>query len=359
MNDLEETPLCSNCFSDQGLRLDAERFGLENRNQCVHCHSTTGRKLTKKTIEHVAYRFFVLGTMRRTKYGAAPTLQLNYTNQRGINPPSWLAPDVQLLKQTIGACIFHYGPRLWMVGEIEPLKDLQELVKRQRIVERIVKEYPVITFDPIDVFYRLRVGPKHPSKSSEYDSPPSLRSEYGRLDSAILSVMYASQDVEVCIHECRATAEDDLYIATLNVIKPLKLLNLNYLLPETGVTEFESLDLAVHMLFLAGKHSYEITRELAYAALSAGFDGLSYPSYFSLLRTGSHPFETQLGMSNRHVAVYLNHTSLADYENAKMIPNLALFGSPIAEGAVRVRCLNRLALNRVAYDGHFGPVGVS
>jgi hypothetical protein len=120
---------------------------------------------------------------------------------------------------------------------------------------------------------------------------------------------------------------------------------------QEDATEFESLDMAVHMLFLAGEHSYNITREIALEVHKAGYDGLVYPSYFSLLRTGGMPFETVYGISHRRIA------QLADREKSKTIPNLALFGRPIEQGHVGVRCINKLILRRVEYDTHFGPVG--
>ena len=164
--------------------------------------------------------------------------------------------------------------------------------------------------------------------------------------------MYASQDLQICIHECRVTAEDDLYLATLVSARDLRLLDLTDVLQEEGVTEFESLDMAVHMLFLAGLHSYDICREIARAAHAAGYDGIVYPSYFSLLRTGGMPFETSYGISHRRLS------RLADREKAKIIPNFALFGRPIAQGTAIVRCINKLILNRVEYVIQFGPVGL-
>lgn len=163
--------------------------------------------------------------------------------------------------------------------------------------------------------------------------------------------MYGSQDLEVCVQECRVTAEDDLFVATLVPTRDLRLLDLTELLREENVTEFESLDMAVHMLFLAGKHSYDIAREIALAAHRAGYDGLAYPSYFSLLRTGGMPFETTYGISHRRIP------QLAKREKSKIILNIALFGRPIEEGYVGVRSINRLILNRVEYGIHFGPVG--
>jgi hypothetical protein len=49
----------------------------------------------------------------------------------------------------------------------------------------------------------------------------------------------------------------------------------------------------------AGAHSYEICRAVASSAREAGFHGIAYPSYFSLLRTGAMPFETAYGISIR------------------------------------------------------------
>src|SRR5262249_14504305 len=122
-----------------------------------------------------------------------------------------------------------------------------------------------------------------------------------------------SQDLQICVHECRVTAEDNLFVATLRPNRNLKLLDLAYLLPE-DTTEFESLDMAVHMFFLAGKDSYPIAREVALAAHKGGFDGIVYSSYFSLLRTGGMPFETVLGISHRRIPRYSN------YERAKNNP---------------------------------------
>ena len=49
-------------------------------------------------------------------------------------------------------------------------------------------------------------------------------------------------------------------MATLRPVRDLEPLDVAALLDETQkVDEFESLDLAVNMLFLAGEHSYPIT----------------------------------------------------------------------------------------------------
>lgn len=345
-----EVVLCSNCFHDQGLRLDSFKIGIETDSICPNCGSKDGRKLGKDLTARLAHRFFVRGTIHRTHFGAAPIIQFNEHQRTSISAAPWFEPDLRLLEKAIGVGFFHYGPRLWMVGEVEPLKALERPDERTAVVARIVAEYPKRVLAPEELFYRLRLNPSDPAAPSEYDSPPMNVVERGRLDSINFPVLYGSQDLQLCVHECRATVEDEIFIASLAPTKDLSLLDLTDLLQE-DVTEFESLDIAIHMLFLAGEHAYEISREIAIAAHRAGYDGVIYPSYFSLVRTGGTPFDTIYGISIRRFP------QLAQYAKAQSVPNIALFGRPIEQGVVVVKCINKVVLNRVEYDLLFGPAG--
>src|SRR5699024_5939782 len=109
--------------------------------------------------------------------------------------------------------------------------------------------------------------------------------------------------------------------------------------------------MAIHMLFLARFHSYEISQAIALAARDAGFDGVIYPSFFSLIRTGGHPFETKYGLSLRRY-----HPEREKYAEAFTIRNFALFGRPVESRTANVECINRLIITQVGYAGHFGPV---
>ena len=352
MQDKTQTLLCSDCFVDEGLRIDAFKHGIEQEGICSTCKSLSGRKLTKDHIKGIAWRFFVSGTTIRCEYGGAPIIQFNegHHGKSDISPSPWLVRDIKLIEDAAGIGFFHYGPRLWMVGEVEPLKALLDPTKRSQIIDRVIKEYPEQVLPKDSTFYRLRISPQNPAEPTEYDSPPTGLAGQGRLDSAGFPVMYGSQDLDICIHECRATAEDDIFIATLKLDREMRLLDLTHVLKE-DVTEFESLDMAVHMLFLARPHSYEISRAIALSAKDAGFDGLIYPSYFSLVRTGGRPFETTYGLSLRQF-----HPQAEEYGRAVTIPNFALFGRPLENRSVRVHCINRLILTQIGYLGHFGPV---
>lgn len=342
---------CSKCFKDRGLQLDAEKIGRVLPGSCPNCGATGFQKLPMTELAALAHRFFVWGSLWRVRYGAAPLIQFNEHQKTSIDVAPWLSSDIQIFERLLGVGFFHYGPRLWMVGEVEPLKRLQKKKSRQAVIERIMAEYPPRILNNEGPFFRIRVNPSTPDDFGQYDSPPPHFAGRGRLDSSGQPVLYGSSDLEICVHECRVSAEDDVYVATLSAKKPLRLLDLSVLLKEDDVTEFESLDMAVHMLFLAGKHSYSITRAIADAARNGGFDGIIYPSYFSLLRLGQMPFQTVYGISHRRIPEFQKH------EEAKAIPNLALFGRPVAEGKLEVSCINKLILTRVAYDFHFGPTG--
>ncbi len=338
------------CFKDQGLHLDAEKIGVENNSVCPNCNQTKGRKLTNTLLDYLAYRFFVWGSLNKFEFGAAPLIQYNQRQTTSIIVNGNLSSDIKVFEKYLEIGFFDYGPRAWMWGEIVPLKRLQRSSTRAKIIDRIFESYPIVHISSATKFYRVRANPQNPDNPDQYDSPPIGKSKKGRLNPKSIPVMYGSPDLQVCIHECRVSAEDNVYVATLAPKNKLKLLDLTELLIEPNVTEFESLDLAVHMLFLAGKTAYKITNEIAKAAIERGFDGILYPSYFSLLRIGEMPYQTVLGISHRRIPM------LNDSERAKSIPNYALFGRPIETGAVSLLSINKLMISKVEYEYHFGPV---
>lgn len=73
-----------------------------------------------------------------------------------------------------------------------------------------------------------------------------------------------------------------------------------------------------------------------------------YPSYFSMVRLGFTPFDTNYGLSLRR---YVD-----GYGKAETIENLGLFGRPVEAGLIEVKCTNRLLLTKIKYEKGFGPV---
>lgn len=95
---LNNFPICSNCFNDEGLKLDAEKLGIENDGLCKNCNSKDGKKLDSNSIETLAHQFFVKGTLFRTEYGGAPLIQFNYKQKTSVKFSDWLRNDIKLFE---------------------------------------------------------------------------------------------------------------------------------------------------------------------------------------------------------------------------------------------------------------------
>jgi hypothetical protein len=305
-----------------GLAFEARRVGRLSNEKCPNCGSEKGAKLTDETLSDLANRFFIHGSLLRADYGGATVLRFGDGN---VAFPAWLEPDIRLFRERFGIAFRTHGPRTWRIGEIVPLYKLQEESTRAAAVEDAIQRFPRRFLAAGEAFYRLRKGVEtgNESKANQYDAPPQGCGR-GRLDSAELSVLYGSQDIEICIHECRATVADICHIATLKATKQLQLLNLCGPVYNDGQTPFESLRLAIDYVFSAETYSYEITRAIARAAKAAGFHGVVYPSYFRDLRGDE-------------------------------IPNIGLFGHPVAKGIVELICANRLLLHSARYTFALGP----
>jgi hypothetical protein len=72
-----------------------------------------------------------------------------------IGTSPWFEVDLRLIEKAIGVGFFYYCPRLWMVGEVEPLKSLQDPRTRATVIKRIIAEYPAIFLKETQVFYRV------------------------------------------------------------------------------------------------------------------------------------------------------------------------------------------------------------
>jgi hypothetical protein len=320
--------LCSDCFADRGLEIEARKLGHTSRRSCPNCHSITGAKLYESDIEELARHFFVYGTWIRTEFGGAHALQFNewHRDKREVSFPAWLEPDARMIENALGVGFFHYGPPLWRLGEIEQLTELRDPDSQAAAAARLVRRFPQRQLQIGSSFYRLRLGVAEGqnNEASQYDAPPKGFAGEGRLDAPDFPVLYGSEDLEICVHECRVTKADECYLATLKTCRNLRLLDLCGDVESDGSTPFQSLYLAVQFLFAAEEHAYEMTRAIAAAAEKIGLAGIIYPSYFSPLRQDR-------------------------------IPNLALFGHPVADGIVEVACINRMMLETAKYTVRLGP----
>lgn len=321
--------LCSKCFSDPGLQMAASKIGRNEHRRCRHCGAFDGSKLYRTAVEALMVEFFWHGSFFRADFGGAHRLVSNpyRYGSREVDFPSWLRSDAHLLEDELKVGLFHYGPPLWRIGEIEQLVNLRNPKTRSAAISSLFHQFPEKILVAGTPFFRVRknLAPEQEQDFSQYDAPPQGYGGSGRLDSKGLTVLYGSEDLEICIHECRVIIPDECFVASLETTRDLRLLDLTAPPISDGATPFESLDISMRFLFSAGDHSYSITQAIARRARRAGYNGIVYPSYFSLVKL-------------------------------KSIPNIALFGRPIKSGAVRVKAINRAMLSSATYEVRMGPI---
>ena len=316
--------ICSECFYDEGLKLTSEKIGINNSHICPNCNKSNGLKISKELLLEISLEFFVYGSYYHSEFGGSSLLMFNAYQKTDVDFGKYLKDDIKLIENTLGVGFFYYTPRLFKLGLIRQLENLQNSDSHQEILEEIIEKFPTKILTAKNHFYRLRKNISNPNDENQFDSPPLEYSGNGRLDSEDLNILYGSENIEICLHECRVSIIDELYLAKLIPTTNLKILDLSAKIKEDG-TEFESLELSIHYIFRAEEHSYEICRKIAKFVFSQGYDGIIFPSYFSKIKT----------------------------EN---IPNIALFNSPINEEKIKVSSIDRIKIDKIDYMYSFGPL---
>lgn len=320
---------CSHCFHDIGLRHEAEKVGTIDKSVCPICGSTKGTKLDIEQLEEACYNYFNIGSYIRTEFGGSNYLSVGNFADDNIEGYTALKKDIKFLSDNFNIGVFHYGPQMWKVGMNEWIEALnsKDYKKRKKAIEEIAGRCYTKKLGSDKRFYRIRTNLKSDSiNPTSYDAPPLQNYKDGRMNLKNNVVFYGAFNVETCIHETRVAIDDEIYVATLHPAKDLRFLDFCRIKSsKTESTDFEFLSTAINQLFLAGKQSYNITRQLSRYAYENGYDGIIYPSFFNSVRD-------------------------------KKFRNLVIFGRPIKEKKVIVTSIDRINLNTVKYNYTFGPV---
>lgn len=322
--------MCSECFKDFGLKYEAQAIGCNDSSVCPTCGHTIGKKLSHENIQMLCDRFFISGTYEKMMFGGASVLNVS---EEGLFEPDIVVSDnlkydMSLLHKQLGVGFFYAAPQMWRLGLISWLEYLtgKNRKKKECAIRKLIARIAPKIVGPESMFYRIRTnitdGIVEPKM---YDAPPSEYASEGRLNVAGNPVLYAAFDIETCIHECRATINDTLHIATIKPLTELKLLDFTEVIADSKeYTPFEMLDIAIRFLFTANSTTYPITQALAAKVKDKGYDGIIYSSFFNQVRP-------------------------------KEYKNIALFGRPVEEGKVCIYCINRIQLETVQYQFLLGP----
>lgn len=160
-------------------------FGRRSKTRrCPRCRSTGQELLTPDALHLVTRSFFVESSRFRNDFGSAPIVLYNDLQDTSVHFDEPLKQDAALISQLLGIGFFHYGPRLWMIGEVLPLQELITPAKRDAVIAKVLKSFPERILQPGELIYRLRVGEIEYDSPHEFDAPPVQFAGKFRLDSA-------------------------------------------------------------------------------------------------------------------------------------------------------------------------------
>jgi hypothetical protein len=332
-------PLCSGCFKDNGLRLEAKRIGKEHTNVCPNCASSDGYALDSDCLHELQIQFFSRATAPNQYRQDVAVLGVVEDDPDEYDIGLVLRPetraDWELIRGAIGGRLWYRSPRLFYLG-ITNHFGLYGSLPKEVVRDQIVSKLRFTEIDPSTTIYRIRLNLDDQDKFDEaqYDSPPKPRRRgFGRFDNGKLPLFYGSPNLQVCIHECRVTLVDSIFVASLTPTKKLSLIDLtgNYDQPD-DINPFDDLEWFFRGLMNASlPHVYRYCRRIAQTIRDmTNADGFVYNSYY---------------------------TNIAGDSEGKTI-NYALFGRPLSEGKLGITSINTVRLERIRYDYHLGPLFV-
>jgi hypothetical protein len=336
--------LCSECFTNTGLRAEARLVGNQDDKPCQNCSSREGMALDEEELDKLMTRFFIDGS--RSPY-LPPVYRIDYTQVGKRHDPvrfdETLQQDYELLAGNLETLRYHaprlrtmgYGDTFWKFDAA--LKHFDESGDRKdvaTIASEILGRCIQVRFEVGQKIYRIRINPDRILGPQDIDAPPSQtdpsKSRSGRFDTPELPVLYACGGVETALHETRVKLGDEIVLGTLEVSVQQTLVDLDTVKEEIINGYNANAD---YHYFLRGRLSsqhpsdYRMLQVLAVEALASGFSGLKFRSFYSMLRQ--------------------------DYKTAV---NYALFGYPIREGRLTLKSWNSIRLLRASYDFQFGPL---
>ena len=330
---------CSDCFKDNGLRLEAKRVGKESASVCQYCKSSDGYALDSDCLHELQVQFFSRATAPNQYRQDVAVLGVVEDDPDDDDIGLVLRPETQadwaLIRGAIGGRLWYRSPRLFYLGITNHFGISQSLAK-EVVRDQVVPKLRFTEMDTSSTLYRIRINLDDHDKFDEgqFDTPPKRkRRGFGRFDNNKLPLFYGSPNLQVCIHECRVTLVDNIFVASLTPTKKLSLIDLtgNYDQPN-DIDPFDDLEWFFRGLMNASQpHVYRYCRRIAQTIRDmTSADGFVYNSYY---------------------------TNIAGDSEGKTV-NYAFFGHPISEGKLALTSINTVRLERIRYDYHLGPVFV-
>jgi hypothetical protein len=321
--------LCTKCFSNEGLRIEAERLVSCDPTFCPTCKSPSSCTISSDLAHELIDRFFCHGSQSLVVAGHIPVYKLTASRalMSGKFDPT-LEDDYQMLIEHYNIGVRHNAPAEWRMGMTDHYHALSGSYEDAlQILDEIISVASNRILPSNTKLYRVRTNVRDGvAMPISYDAPPNFTTRTpGRYDDNDLPLLYASFDIETCIHECRCTVLDEIVIATLRTTRDLRIVDFESLDEPAPLTPFQCIGHFLHGLSVATEDEYPKCRMLSRRLFERGFDGFTYRSFFSKVKGNA-------------------------------LTNIALFGHPIREAKVSMTSVNRIKIDRIDYGFSLGPV---
>ncbi len=333
--------LCFDCIRDVGLKKAAQRDGLCRDGLCSSC-GISKLVLSDEEIENVImcyfneYNFRVGEFHHFMKYLIGPPGDMD-DDSHLISP--FLKEDLRKIAELFNFSVILKSPRMFLVGEFNFCNPYYDCMSAE-IFEKIHSGLNCTWLCPGDHLYRVRknlnlsneLDEKHFDSISIHDRQMK-RLALGRFDLPNVETLYLASNMDICVHESRSIAGDDILLGTLSVKNRMKLLDLTSSPNDLDhQNPFESVKLLISGL-MNTRECYAFLRGISEFAFMYGYDGIKYGSFFN-----------QLLENDEYVSEPNN-----DF-------NVVLFGKPIADGHLEIASINRINLRKVSYRYSVGPL---
>jgi RES domain len=319
---------CVECFTNTGFRCVVATLGCEPE-VCPRCQNLAiaiGVEALAKAVQ----QFFVQGSL--VVGTMAPIYEVNTKNPDPACFDPTLQLDASLASMLTGQTVFYNAPPLWRVGETNLKYECDKGgTARTSALENLVSRVPRLVIPSGTSLFRIRSNPELDVtivRPEAFDPPPaSVERVRGRWDDGSSPVLYASDDIELCLHECRVAVGDDIVVATLRFERDIKLLDLTADIACADPSPFEDLNIFAEFLSISRDENWlSYARSVAAEAQRCGLGGIRYKSYF------------------------------AQAKQKTSSKNVALFGRPLAAGLLSLQSINNVRLADAQYKFALGPV---
>lgn len=337
--------VCSHCFKKHSLRMIAEDTGIASDEPCPRCKSANGKKLSKEGFLWLMTSYFENGSIDLSVGNHQPKYRIRETQEKTFETlalGSDLIQDCKMLHELTGHSVDLNYSRLADMGIWRFNADLKDITMQNpcdesfdrldKLLSTAISKFKTITISPGSIIYRIKRNLPQDidaETATVFDPQPSIDTpevfpSRDRFSASVIPVFYGAFDISTCLFECRTEYIEELTLGTFEVSRDLKLLDLEEL-EDTITTGFEREDLGCFVSRMLYQREYALNNYFSVMAFRLGFQGLKYCSYFSKVR------------GNR-------------------LMNVAIFGTPIAEGKLKPICFDRLTIDNVEVKYSLGPV---